>query len=127
MEKIGYLDGWIISVLLHEGIYIFREVLRLPDVVMCFGRSGNILIHVIPILAVLCTNPTDTNLSALDLCHLLDIPFATGASISSFGRPMFQFALNMKNQYGSTERRHRSRTGSVEYESVVPWCLIVLT
>lgn len=108
---------------LHERSDINREVLGLPDYVVN-GRLiwGRILaLHYI----TLCTNTTDPCLTTLDGSYLRYERRATCSREATFTRPVFEFPLVLCTQKSSSiKQRRNTRTGCVEYESVVPNNLI---
>lgn len=70
--------------LLQKHRNAFRMVLRFSDDIMHIRIGSDLLIYGSASLPVARANAADASLAPLDLCHLFDEMFATGAAISGF-------------------------------------------
>jgi hypothetical protein len=74
---------------LHKPQDILRVILRLSDVVMHLGRAGDMLSWNGPKFHVAFSDTTDTVLTMLNLCDLLDEVLAACMGVSRFRPTMF--------------------------------------
>lgn len=113
---------------LQKERYLFRVVLSNAKVVpsnrriRCIGvgNQGS------PCLLVVSSNASNASLASFNLRHLKNEGFAACTFVSCFGSAMFEFALVRESAKVGINAR-QGLTGSVEYESVVPYRRIVST
>lgn len=71
-----------------------RVVLRFPNAMMdIWGADQVQFVFSKTSGPVALPNTADSCLASFNLCHLLYKMFSAGATVSSFGRPVFKFAL----------------------------------
>src|ERR1700736_950464 len=120
------MNSRIASVFSKKGTNVLIMVLRHADMMVLTRRATDHLAVVLLFARECCPDMAKASFPPLDSSQLLDEQLLIRALIPRFGGAMLKFTLDATFSPNCCYLTSRTLTGSVEYESVVPYLRTVL-